>query len=652
MHKHILSLVFCLFVIQGVFAQNALYIGEDLMKAKRFEEAIPYLSKVAEKKNNAEAMYKLGICYLKLKDYEQAAVNFANAHRTDPQLAIAAYYYAQVLMSAEKYDDAKSIARKFLASSELNFNDIVASCDSSMLWIANPEDDYKIFPVNELNTEYSEFGLIDLEENYFLFSTNRPLEIIESNTVQGKNKFFKLVETKRNADGKLFSEATSFDMARKSKYHMATPIISQDGNTMIVSLSENNIQGADNIRNLDLYSCSREVGGWTDPKPLNINSNGYSSSHPYLSEDGNMLYFISNRPGGYGGYDIYRSKRNGEDWSKPENIGPNVNTAGNEFYPAIKYNKLYFSSEGHFGMGGLDIFESTISDDGLHYSTPKNLKSPLNSSKDDFAIYFKSNEEIPRGYFSSNREGGLGADDIYEFSFVESLSPIYLLSIKVVDGANPRKLGLSSASVSVTEPNTGLPANKMKIDDKRYFALNEGVQYRVKASKDGYLTTGLDIVPEKDLVKTDSVLLSSGYPKQYGYLTEPQEIVAQPKQLNRVYSLNNIYYELDKADLLDEAKNELDKLLIILRENPDISIQINSHCDSRGNDDYNLELSQRRAQSVVDYLLTRGITLGRLKAKGFGETKLLNKCSNGRKCSEAQHAFNRRTEFQIVGLGQ
>ena len=628
-----------------------MYIGTDLMRAKRYQEAIPYLQKVAEKKGNAEAMYKLGLCNLKLKNYQEAITWFASSYRKNPVEPIAAYYYTKLLMMSEKYDDAKKIAQKAQSTERYNFQELLASCDSSMLWIANPESDYKIFPVNELNTEFSEFGFIDIDESHFLFSTNRPVDAFESDTEQGGGKYFKLVETKRNIDGKTFTLAESFDLALKSKYHMATPCISPDGELLIISASEKNIQGKDNIRNLDLYYSTKEGGIWNSPKQLNINASGYSSSHPYLSEDGEMLYFISNRPGGYGGYDIYRSKKiSDSEWSKPENIGPNINTAENEFYPAIKYNKLYFSSEGHFGMGGLDIFESTISSDGLQYSTPKNLKSPLNSSKDDFAIYFKANEEIPKGYFSSNREGGVGADDIYEFSFVESLSPIYLLQVKVIDGASPRNLGLSRAKVSVTEPNTGLPAQEMIVNDKDYYALNEGVQYRVKASKDGYLTTGVDIVPEDDLVKQDSVLLKQDFPQQYGYITEAQEVVAQPKQLNRVYKLNNIYYDLDKASLLPEAEKELDKLVIILRENPDISIQLNSHCDSRGNDAYNLKLSQRRAQSVVNYLLDRGISLKRLVAKGFGETKLLNRCRNGVKCSEDQHALNRRTEFQIVGL--
>ena len=390
---------------------------------------------------------------------------------------------------------------------------------------------------------------------------------------------------------------------------------------------------------LKIYVSGRKDGKWSEPVPFFLNSENHSVGHPALSPDGKTLFFVSDMDGGYGGTDLYMCTREGEKWSQPVDLGPEINTEGNEMFPYMADNgDLYFASDGLPGFGGLDLFV-TRKINGK-WSRPENLGSPVNSSSDDFALVLPG--DSASGLFSSNRPGGVGSDDIYSFKkirIVPKVSPVTEKVPAFVSGYVKDKTTLEpifSSTVFLEEEGTG-KALVMKTNDKGYFKtpVIKGKSYTVKAIQTGYIE--------------DCFLFGFDSLTKQNDLSLPRDLLLDKLELNKAYRLKNIYYDFDKWNIRKDAQPSLDSLVRLMKENS-IAIELGSHTDCRGSVAYDQVLSQKRAESAVRYMIAKGIDPSRITAKGYGKSQLLNKCNcaTGVNCTAAEHQLNRRTEFRIL----
>jgi len=388
------------------------------------------------------------------------------------------------------------------------------------------------------------------------------------------------------------------------------------------------IQGKEGI--CRIYKSVYSNASWGEPEPLPFASEDYTTAHPALNEDGSVMYFTSDMPGTLGGKDLYSVKWDAATsaWGTPVNMGSAINTTGNEMYPySAAGGKLYFSSNGHAGMGGLDIFSATESGS---WGNVVNLQSPMNSPADDFGIMFI---DAISGFLTSNREGGLGADDIYTFRIPP---PVFSVAGRVYD--TDTKESISGATVELFGSDGTSLSVKTGSDGMYRYELKPEAKYKVSASYTGYLTKFLE-------VETIGLADSKDFVGDFDF---PLKSTAKPIEMK------DIFYDLDKATLRAESKKELDALITILAENPTITIRIEAHTDTRASDSYNMDLSNRRAKSVVDYLIKNGVDKDRLSSKGFGEStprvsddEIARMATTAEK--EAGHQQNRRTEFNVLG---
>lgn len=381
-----------------------------------------------------------------------------------------------------------------------------------------------------------------------------------------------------------------------------------------------------------------EDGKWQEAEELNFNSDTFSSAHPALNADETKLYFSSDRPGGFGESDLYVATVN-EDGNigQPTNLGAEINTGGKETFPFISSeNELYFSSDGHFGLGGLDVFYVKIKDDG--FGSLLNVGKPVNSSADDFA--FGINETTKRGFISSNRtetEGKFVYDNIY--SFLETAQIIDMYLAKVEGYVTDKQTGkpLEKASITIKDSKGNVFA-QLTTDENGYYQIeiNKFESYFIKAEKDGY--------------DTDEKVSKANMDKQQiDFQLQPNKVVITGgTDLAKVLNIPIIYFDFDKSNIRPDAQVELEKIYAALTEYPQLKLNIRSHTDSRGNDTYNKALSERRAKSTLDYLVSKGIDSKRLKSEGLGESELVNNCGNNINCSEEEHQKNRRSEFIVL----
>lgn len=409
------------------------------------------------------------------------------------------------------------------------------------------------------------------------------------------------------------------------RFHDGPAVLSGDGRTMYFTRSDyyrfrlNKDEGG--TSHLMLFRAEKQAdGSWGKVSSFAYNGADFSAGHAALSADGERLYYISDMPGGHGGTDIYVCERSGEGWSLPRNLGPTVNTPGNEMFPSLRNDTLYFASNGHRSIGGLDIFRTALR--GGEWGHPENLNYPINTPHDDFALVMSDGRS---GYLSSNRHG---RDGIYRFT---ANDPTLVLNISVFDEADGSPM--AGAEVRLLEPTHPEPLTLFTDDDGRVsFPLTVDRLYEVLASKDGVFT-------ERRAISTQGQRVSKAYEEEFRM---KRVVVDQP------IVIENIYYDLDSWEIRPDAAVELDKVARLFIDNPGLSFELGSHTDSRASDAYNLLLSDMRAKSAVDYLIRQGVPAARLSAKGYGERKLVNRCKDGVECTEEEHQANRRTEFKVV----
>ena len=575
-------------------------------------------------------------------------LNYANVLKTNGK-------YLEAITQYENYSKMEPTLKDLELNKLNKIEDMIASCEKSIEWIAKP-DSFDIENATMFNTEYSDFGLTEFGNGY-IFSSDRkvPNKEYSDNDLFGwtGNPYLKLYlisgvkdnEPSTNAveipdlNNKYQNGASVYDAKNNIIYFTRTKMVKVGRHPLNVDPTSwyDYSSYKDYIDRWEIYSAHYENGQWKDIKAFEYNDPGkYSVGHPALSPDGSILYFASDMPGGFGGTDLYYCvKQKDGNWSVPKNCGNKINTAGKEAFPTIdKEGTLYFSSDGLPGMGGLDIFSSTGSMD--NWSEPVNLKYPINSSKDDFFIYFT--ETGKSGYFSSNRDGGKGSDDIYYFS---PTPPAPIPTTLVIAGIIKEKdengliTALKDANVKVENKTTTSTVSLVSnFEGKFYTKAYCNDPYEITALKDGYFTKSQSVV-SKCVTMHDTVFV---------------ELVLDKIVINKPIVMKNIYYDFDKWNIRPDAANELDKLVNILLMNPKIVIELGSHTDSRGSTEYNQVLSQKRAESAVAYIISKGINAGRISAKGYGKSVPVNKCVDGVSCTEEEYQLNRRTEFKVTSI--
>lgn len=623
-------------------AQYVLNEADKNYELYNYVKAIDLYEQAYQKKHTLHAAQQLGNCYALLNNSVEAESWYGIAIKMPGSKPENILNYAKALQRNGKYSEAKeqfiqfATAQKDVTEKQLNL--WTASCDSAVIWMKNPKD-ISINNEMKLNSPQSDWGA-GWYQNKLVFASDRGHANDEKET--GGRPFLKFDSGKKPSKtvagwtGRSYlrlymgkDSVAKFPIAAGTSYHIGPASFSANGKEVffaVTRIPKKPVYKKGKLAtiNIETYSSTvDDAGNWSEPTAFQYNKvDEYAVGDPFLSSDGKWLYFVSNMPGGVGGTDLYKSERIANGWGNPINL-KELNTEGNERTPSIAEGTIYFSTDGRVGMGGLDVFEAKI--DGDRFTAVKNLGYPINSAQDDFAFLKIA---ALTGYISSNRDNGSGEDDIYSFAKQREL--VFKLAGRVFDKKTNALLPNAIVSLKKLDGQT----LKVQTDAKGEFAFNleKDADYELKGIKTGYRA-------DTDSLSTRSIAANTTINKDL-FLTQVE--------IDTPIRIENIYYDFDKSNIRKDASIELDKLVKIMKDNPNIWIELGSHTDSRGNDQYNQWLSQSRANSAVQYIIDRGIAKNRITAKGYGENKLLNKCANGVKCSEEQHQLNRRTEFKIV----
>src|SRR5690606_22141446 len=486
-----------------------------------------------------------------------------------------------------------------------------------------------------LNTSGIDYAPV-VSEGFVYFTSSRGAGGLYPATGQGYTKLFRARAEGIKVDVQNVQEMPEFP--NEQGLNQGTIAISPDGNTIVYA--RGNSTSKKDLPDVSLFASYFRGAAFTEPVYLPLNEDpGFWNSTPAFSPDGETLYFASNRPGGYGGTDLYKATRmaNG-DFGNVQNLGPEINTAGNEMFPMpVASGEFFFASDGHPGFGKLDLFVAENRNGKLEI---KNLGKNINSTADDFGIFFTNYPK--EGFITSNREGGVGDDDIYYFQDQTPKPKIVNVFLNVT--TKERKEDGSEAILPQTRVALYDAANKSIDGDftnpkgQVRFKLEVDKDFSIIASKNGYFTQSITYSTKGKTPAPETLV------QDVTNITLDTAIVLEQLVLEKAIVLENIYYDLDKADIRPDAAAELDKLVKILKDNPKIRIELSSHTDDRASDAYNLELSQRRAESAVQYLVSQGIEPDRLVARGYGESRLLIQNAS----TEEEHQKNRRTEFKVI----
>ncbi len=608
---------------------------KDFNNAEYFDAANKFEKSL--KDGDAKNSFLLAESLRKSNRLWQAGDFYSNAINYGIKNEIAYYYLVLSLKANNKYDEADSVISNYLVNAK--DQSVIKLINKESIYINNlrnyPDTSYyRVKNLTAINTKYAEYSPSFSNDKLF-FVSNRKSEKIYKGT---GTPFTDLYEVKtRGANVDINSLKKLEDNINQEKVNEGSITFSSDGTYMIYAKGNNGKSSGRN--NVDLYWSRFRRGGWTNPRLLNVNTSRSWDSTPYLSKDGKTLYFASNRSKGYGGTDIYKANVNRRGrWINIQNLGPEINTPGNELFPSVTEDgRLYFSSDNHEGFGGLDIFVASRRGGKI---TIKNPGKPLNSSGDDFGV----NPYNPtRGFFTSNRDGGSGDDDIYTFVNNDPNLKIVNYTLKgttLTPKNNNMDLSILGNSVVKLVDTSGQIIDETFTDENGIFAFTVygDENYVLIGEKENYFSTRGEfttIGKELDKSTLKDFITNVEFEKN---------LILDRIVVNKSIVLDNIYYDLDKADIREDAALELDKLVVILRDNPNISIELSSHTDDRASVEYNQDLSQRRAESAVYYILSKGITENRIIAKGYGESQLI--IANAK--SEEEHQINRRTEFKVT----
>ena len=639
MKTRILLLVFAL-CSSGLFAQKKL--ADKFFSNYGYIKATELYEEAVQKGDSSEhVLTRLGDCYYNNSNSEKAVLWYGKAvnkyDKVNPEVI---YKYIQSLRSVGNYEEANSWLNRFkeiqagdsrIKYNPDNINVYNELSESNSELIVNVEN----LPFNSGNSDFGSY----IHDGKLYFASARGGEGNKTYTWNDE-PFLDLyaVSVEKEEGGKLkFGSAEMITSSKiNSDYHEASVAITNDGQT--IYFTRDNVNKRNQLQydkkgttHLMLYKATLdEEGSWEDIEELPFNDEVYSTGHPTLSPDNSKLYFVSDREGGLGQTDIYMVDiMEDGSYGEPQNLGDKINTEGREMFPFIaKDSTLYFSSDGYLNLGLLDIFKSNILQEG-ETTEPENLGAPYNSGYDDFAFFIDSADEHKFGYFSSNRPDGQGNDDIYGFNAYRCK--------QVIEGiARDSKTNdvLTGVEVRLIDETGKVIATVTTGEDGTYQfdEVDCNKTLTVVGSKDDYKD-------DQKVVRTDD---------------EDDKVVSadlnlEPLIVDNQIVINPIFFDFDKWNIRTDAQYELENIVDVMRKHPTMVIKIESHTDSRGSDRYNMKLSDRRAKSTRDYILSRGIEANRIEsAIGYGESQLLNKCSNGVKCTKEEHQLNRRSYFYIL----
>ena len=662
MNKSILTILACLFVFlfSCTYTQK-IRDGKTAFDRKQYAVASKMLIKEHDKAKSrvekGKLAFLIGESYRKMNESEKAIPWYKKAYDTRGDVD-ALREYAFALKRNEEYEEAIKAFKNLgiEIGSPYEYRREITACTQAIVWNGKAKSKEYLVSIVDFNSGNADYSPVSFQKDQLIFTSDRGTSKGDEAYKWTGNKFSDLYLVNLQSN-----DVQPFNNDINTSNNEGTVTFNSDFTELYFTRCFSEEKYEDSF--CKIMMSKKEGDSWTVPVVLNIVEEKVNYGHPSLSDDGNTLYFSCNHPDGWGGYDIYFSKRSEEGWTYPKMLSRSINTIGNEKFPFIDKDTLYFSSDYHAGMGGLDIFKTYKMDEN-NWSPAHNLKPPINSGADDFGLMIdrfasKKKDVLKVGYFSSSRNTGMGNDDIYRFEKVPPPPPppidttaepepivykmildVYILEkiYKIPDNPNSPVLGrkpLNEAKVSV---RFGKEKKEYIVDEDGLVSmeLDEKTDYNFFANKDGYLnnsekfsTKGIGKDPDNPVLKFEV------------------EIVLDKIYKNKEITLENIYYDFEKWNIRLDAQPTLNELASLLRQNPEIKIQLSSHTDCRGKTGYNQDLSQKRAQSAVNYLITQGIEATRLTAKGYGENALAIECVCAR-CSEDEHQANRRTTFKIV----
>lgn len=642
MKKHYHIHIFCLFLI-GFFSiaqaqESRLNKASKTYTNYNYVEAREVYLKVAEKGYQSEELYtKLGnIAYFNAQ-FDEAAKWYQHVFdlTAEPENPIVLLRYSQSLKALNQEEKANHYYDLFIETTGIDL-------------AKTTEVDY--MQLIEMNSGRYDLQVLDgiYDEKKISYGhTVIDGKLVYASTKKDHPSFF---NRRSGWDGLTFQDLYEVQLDEdqtqttgkpqkiddlRNKFHSASAVFTKDGNTVYFTGSNLTPEIKRNDENLKIYRAEKSNGKWQEPEELNFNSDLYSSAHPTLSADETKLYFASDRPGGFGQSDLYVATINSDgSIGEPINLGPKINTPGKETFPFVSAkDELYFSSDGHYGLGGMDVFYIKIEEDG--FGNLHNVGAPVNTYADDFA--FGINSDTKRGFVSSNRtetEGNFVYDNIYSFIENEPITEAIIHGcVTDKDTGEP----IAGATVTLFDPNDEVYKEITTGEEGCYSThVNRLHIYRIRAEHDDYDSDEKLSEKNRDEQEINFELQKTLIPLDPG------------TDLAKVLNIPIIHFDFDKHNIRPDAEVELAKLLVVLEEHPDLKINIRSHTDSRGSDVYNQALSERRAKSTYDYLTRKGINHKRMTYEGLGEWELVNGCSDDVHCTEEEHQENRRSEFIVI----
>ncbi|WP_299684107.1 OmpA family protein [uncultured Dokdonia sp.] len=646
LHVYIVTAVFLLVGMISFAQEGKISRADKKFDQYAFVDARKIYLDVAEKGyESVDLFQKLADSYYFNAEYTNAEVWYKKLIDTYQEEVQPEYYfrYAQTLRALKNYELADAMMTRF---NDLNGTDTRAtlfkeSPDYLREISAYKKSKYTLEDIRSINSRYSDFAPTEFEGKLIFASSRDSGGGVRRIHKWNNQPFLDLFQTRIGEESGSFSKPSKFNKKLNSKFHESTTAFSKDGNT--VYFTRNNFtkgsykKSKNGTNKLKIYKSTREEGkGWTEAVEMPFNSNEYSTAHPALNADNTKLYFASDMEGTIGLSDIWSVDINEDGtYGTPVNLGRPINTEGRETFPFMSKNgNLYFASDGHPGLGGLDVY---VTSPQLQNEEQEiiNIGKPVNSSYDDFT--FIVNDDTKLGYFASNRKTGMGSDDIYRF-ISEEIPCDIIVDGRVLDKESGAPI--SAATVQLIN-SSGEVINSMLSETNGNYSFDTAnceEQYIVRAIKETY--NGDEVVfttPDESKTITNNLQLE---------LT--QKPIEVGDDLTILLELNPIYFDFDRFNIRPDAALELEKVISVMRQYPTMVIDARSHTDSRGKDSYNLSLSDKRAKSTVAYIISQGIDSSRITGAGYGETQLVNECSNGAKCSEEDHQLNRRSEFIVI----
>lgn len=646
LYRNTLLLIICVFSLSLQAQKRKIKEATEDFDGYAYVDARKLYTHLADRGfKTKDVLRRLGDSYYFTGEYKEAANWYAKLLKNDkkPSAENAEYYfrYAQSLKSTGKYGLSDREMEKFLTLKKDDYRGELFLKERDYLKeIEEQSGRYEI-----KNVSFNS-GLEDFAPSFYgkqlVFSSNRKESTGDLKHDWNDQPFLDLflVDNPKSKS----PEITRFDKEINTLYHESTSVFNKKKD--VVYFTRNNYTKEDKLKTdfegvtkLKLYRSKKKGDEWSVPEELPFNSDNFSTSHPTLSLDEKTLYFASDRPGTRGSSDLWKIAINDDNsFGQPINLGNIINTEGRETFPFVtEENKLFFASDGHVGLGGLDIFVTDLSYEGAE---AYNVGKPINSEVDDFGLIL--NDETGRGYFSSSRSSGMGNDDIYSCERKEELITKCYQTITGITKDINTEIVLPFSTVELRNVDDEVIAT-VESDAEGNFSFSEvdcDAFYVIRATKDGY-------EPAEDTVTTGNRL--GAVINTVPYLTPPLKVEDVGSDLTASLRLNPIYFDFDKSFIRRDAALELEKVIAVMSQFPTLKIDVRSHTDSRASDGYNLKLSGRRNVSTKDYIIQiGGINSSRITGKGYGETQLVNRCSNGVECSDEEHQLNRRSEFIIV----